>query len=94
MADADEHPSVRVAAKNAGLVKERWSVPAHDMAAMAVYLHARLTPAQRADLAARLAAQSAGRCATCGTTFTPLRANARYCSAACRQRAYRQRKGA
>jgi hypothetical protein len=27
----------------------------------------------------------------CGKTFTPVRADARYCSDACRQRAYRMR---
>jgi hypothetical protein len=31
-------------------------------------------------------------CATCGAAFTPTRSDARYCSPACRQRAYRQRK--
>jgi hypothetical protein len=31
-------------------------------------------------------------CETCGETFTPIRADANYCSNACRQRAYRQRK--
>jgi hypothetical protein len=31
-------------------------------------------------------------CATCKTTFTPARADGRYCSPACRQRAYRQRR--
>jgi hypothetical protein len=30
-------------------------------------------------------------CETCGGTFTPPRADARYCSPACRQKAYRQR---
>jgi hypothetical protein len=33
-------------------------------------------------------------CATCGTTFTPARSDARYCSNACRQRAHRQRHAA
>ena len=33
-------------------------------------------------------------CAVCGTVFDPPRADARYCSPACRQRAYRQRKDA
>jgi hypothetical protein len=32
-------------------------------------------------------------CATCGKPFTPTRADAAYCSSACRQRAYRERKG-
>ena len=32
-------------------------------------------------------------CAGCGETFTPARSDARYCSGACRQRAYRQRNG-
>lgn len=32
-------------------------------------------------------------CSTCGETFTPARSDARYCSSACRQRGYRQRKG-
>jgi hypothetical protein len=31
-------------------------------------------------------------CAACGQTFTWTRADARYCSNVCRQRAYRQRK--
>lgn len=31
-------------------------------------------------------------CAACGSTFTPSRADARYCSPACRQRAYRARR--
>jgi hypothetical protein len=30
-------------------------------------------------------------CASCGETFTPQRSDARYCSPACRQRAYRER---
>lgn len=30
-------------------------------------------------------------CADCGATFTPARADAAYCSSACRQRAYRTR---
>lgn len=35
-----------------------------------------------------------GRCCVgCGETFTPPRADGRYCSSACRQKAYRQRKG-
>ncbi|GGU52916.1 helix-turn-helix transcriptional regulator [Lentzea flava] len=32
-----------------------------------------------------------GTCASCGTEFAPLPSRARYCSNACRQRAYRQR---
>jgi hypothetical protein len=32
-------------------------------------------------------------CAGCGETFTPKRSDARYCSAACKQRAYRRRNG-
>lgn len=35
--------------------------------------------------------RSTTTCSTCGETFTPARADARYCSSACRQRAYRQR---
>ena len=31
-------------------------------------------------------------CADCGRTFRPRRADARYCSGACRQRAYRRRR--
>jgi hypothetical protein len=31
-------------------------------------------------------------CAVCGETFTPPRCDGRYCSSACRQRAYRGRK--
>lgn len=30
-------------------------------------------------------------CETCGTLFTPPRADGRYCSGACRQKAYRRR---
>ncbi len=33
-------------------------------------------------------------CAECGGTFTPPRSDGRYCSPACRQRAYRQRQAA
>jgi hypothetical protein len=33
-------------------------------------------------------------CARCGTTFTPPRSDASYCSPACRQAAYRERKAA
>jgi len=51
-----EHRSVRSAAKKAGLVKERWSLPAHDMAAMARYLRRRLCDAACAELARLLAA--------------------------------------
>ena len=40
---------------------------------------------------AERAAERRFRCATCGATFTPPRADGRYCSPACRQRAYRQR---
>lgn len=32
-------------------------------------------------------------CATCGNAFVPRRSDARYCSPACRQRAYRERHG-
>jgi hypothetical protein len=39
----------------------------------------------------RLASRAATVCARCGTAFTPLRADARYCSSPCRQRAYRMR---
>ena len=31
-------------------------------------------------------------CQRCGATFTPPRSDARYCSSACRQAAYRERK--
>ena len=31
-------------------------------------------------------------CATCGSEFTPIRSDARYCSPKCRQAAYRQRR--
>lgn len=31
-------------------------------------------------------------CETCGETFTPARSDAKYCSDACRQKAYRERK--
>jgi hypothetical protein len=43
----------------------------------------------------RRAAAAAKRevlCVTCGQPFTPPRASSRYCSNACRQRAYRQRR--
>jgi hypothetical protein len=33
-------------------------------------------------------------CGTCGQTFTPTRSDGRYCSSACRQRAYRGRQRA
>jgi hypothetical protein len=32
------------------------------------------------------------RCGSCGEGFTPARPDARYCSAACKQRAYRRRR--
>lgn len=38
----------------------------------------------------RLAAQSNTVCVTCGKKFTPKRNDAKYCSNACRQKAYRQ----
>jgi hypothetical protein len=47
--------------------------------------------------AARRAARARRRqtaCSTCGTEFTPPRADGRYCSPACRQKAYRTRKTA
>jgi hypothetical protein len=40
----------------------------------------------------RLEARENHRCAVCDETFTPARSDARYCSAACRQDAYRKRK--
>ena len=40
----------------------------------------------------RAAAREGLTCAVCDTTFNPSRSDARYCSAACRQRAYRRRK--
>jgi hypothetical protein len=42
-------------------------------------------------LAAAAGEDVTATCATCGGPFVPRRADARYCSAACRQRAYRQR---
>ncbi len=49
--------------------------------------------ASRRDLRARRRrARPAAVCAVCDTTFTGCRADARYCSATCRQRAYRSRK--
>src|SRR5262249_35108959 len=51
---AGVYPSVRAAAREAGLVKARWSVPAHDIPALAAYLYARLGPLERAELARRL----------------------------------------
>ena len=44
--------------------------------------------------AARLLRRSPRRraCRTCGRTYVPPRADGRYCSPACRQRAYRQRR--
>jgi endogenous inhibitor of DNA gyrase (YacG/DUF329 family) len=44
-----------------------------------------------AALAERQAARSQLVCGTCGQTFTAARSDGRYCSPACRQRAYRQR---
>lgn len=35
--------------------------------------------------------RTAGSCATCAQSFTPPRSDGRYCSAACRQKAYRRR---
>jgi hypothetical protein len=46
-----------------------------------------VTPAEVQDLG------HVHACATCGRRFTGARADARYCSNACRQRAYRQRDG-
>ena len=40
---------------------------------------------------ARRQARAGRACGSCGATFTPARADARYCSAACRQRAHRGR---
>lgn len=39
----------------------------------------------------RAAARADRVCETCETTFTPARADGRYCSSPCRQKAYRQR---
>jgi hypothetical protein len=39
----------------------------------------------------RAATRANRPCETCGDTFTPPRADGRYCSDACRQRAYRAR---
>jgi hypothetical protein len=47
---AGEFSSVRAAAREAGLVKERWSVPAWSIDRMATYLRERLTPEQLAAL--------------------------------------------
>lgn len=46
---------------------------------------------QRAWRAARRKTNRAMTCEICETAFQPKRAEARYCSNACRQRAYRQR---
>ena len=42
----------------------------------------------------RLEKRKNTECQQCGDTFTPDRSDAKYCSAACKQRAYRQRKKA
>jgi len=47
---------------------------------------------QRARYQARTAATRHKVCTVCGAAFTPPRADGRYCSPACRQRAYRQRR--
>lgn len=44
--------------------------------------------------AERHQARADRECVGCGSTFTPARSDARYCSPACRQRAYRRRKDA
>jgi hypothetical protein len=49
---------------------------------------ARETRQQRRD------ARGPHRCARCGEVFEPTRGDARFCSSACRQRAYRQRRAA
>lgn len=49
-----------------------------------------LTRASRRD---RSRDRDARACETCGDTFTPPRSDGRYCSSACRQKAYRRRKG-
>lgn len=48
--------------------------------------------AQLARQRERRAAERRTDCAECGETFTPARSDAKYCSGACRQRAYRKRK--
>jgi hypothetical protein len=45
-----------------------------------------------ADAIARRIEPTPRACAVCGETFTPARSDARYCSGACRQDAYRKRK--
>jgi hypothetical protein len=46
---------------------------------------------QRAHRRAKREARALIPCAGCGNSFKPARTDARYCSAACRQRAYRER---
>lgn len=54
-----------------------------------------LAAMRRSLLTLKARAIDAGRvCQVCGETFTPLRGTARYCSPACRQRAYRDAKKA
>ncbi len=48
---------------------------------------------QRANLEQRRVQPRSRKCETCAEEFTPKRADARYCSSACRQDAYRKRKG-
>lgn len=50
--------------------------------------------ATRAGRRDRTRDRTARPCDVCGDTFTPPRSDGRYCSGACRQRAYRRRGGA
>ena len=45
----------------------------------------------RAERAARAEARGTRRCPTCAETFEPARADAKFCSSPCRQKAYRRR---
>lgn len=47
--------------------------------------------AHRANAKAAREAARLSRCEVCGNAFTPKRAGAKYCSGACKQRAYRER---
>ncbi len=51
-------------------------------------------PAAARRKAQRLEARKGTTCEQCSKTFTPKRSDTKTCSAACKQKAYRQRKGA
>lgn len=57
-----------------------------------VYCSATCGEATRAARRDRTSDRQARPCQTCGDSFTPPRDDARYCSPACRQKSYRQRR--